>query len=442
MKPLGKEAEAKLLAAIEKTAELVNDGDTPNQAIIKAAREANVPPGHVNLMVQAYNTGRTTRQRQLGDDPLEKSADFDMADASIVLEALYPSQFKTAAQIQRETVVSMEYAVSPRGMLERREKIATLRRGHSLDWSLIEKPPDPLPQDPQWLRKKAMARVESNRRQADESRRLLSASTDKMASMLDELRDMFMPIDSPKFGYAKVAARHWFGEPGVKIFHYLEETTPGIHKRGHHENVRGVFALVEKIMEVSGTHTMLKKAHDTRLIELGKDTEKTIRPFVSALSRSVLDTPSSTEKLAEGIWSPFTQNVAGSFTKDILTGVAKNISPTDDSSLVNNSLEQLTDPAHESELRNIRVNSMLQDLMTNDPVISSYDPHETLNAFNEVGEAAPRAADQRLIMQSVLRQRLQQGSLDPFQVGQLLDMETKLKKRQEGANAASSESVL
>jgi hypothetical protein len=84
MQSLSKAAEQKLIAAIEKAASLVNTGTAPNDAIIKSAAEANIPAGHINLMVHAYNTGRTTKQREQGSDPLEKAADFQLADAETV----------------------------------------------------------------------------------------------------------------------------------------------------------------------------------------------------------------------------------------------------------------------------------------------------------------------------------------------------------------------
>jgi hypothetical protein len=64
MRSLSKEAEHKLIAAIEKAAALVNAGEEPNSAIIKSASAANIPAGHINLMVHAYNTGRTNKQRE------------------------------------------------------------------------------------------------------------------------------------------------------------------------------------------------------------------------------------------------------------------------------------------------------------------------------------------------------------------------------------------
>jgi hypothetical protein len=116
----------------------------------------------------------------------------------------------------------------------------------------------------------------------------------------------------------------------------------------------------------------------------------------------------------------------------------KYMQPPSTQSLVNQNMSALTDPQHESNLRNIRMQAMLQDLMTNDPVIAGYDPEETLSAFNEIGEASPRAADQRLVMQTLLRKRLSQGVLDPFEVDQLLGIEGKLRSRDQGRSDASA----
>src|SRR5690554_6365924 len=89
--------ERRLLSAVEKTAELVNDGEHPNDAVVKAAQECGLRPGDIATVVRAYNTGRTTRQRLSGEGLWEKAADFELADTATVLERLYPDQTKTAA---------------------------------------------------------------------------------------------------------------------------------------------------------------------------------------------------------------------------------------------------------------------------------------------------------------------------------------------------------
>src|SRR5690242_10383338 len=110
---MSKQSEAKILRGVEEMIDLVEEGLHPNAALTKVAGRGNYPPGHLRLMAQAYNTGRTNFQRKSASDPLSKTASFPLADAGKVLEELYPSQVKSAAARWQEDVVSDEYAASP-----------------------------------------------------------------------------------------------------------------------------------------------------------------------------------------------------------------------------------------------------------------------------------------------------------------------------------------
>ena len=145
MQPLSKEAEQKLIGAIERAAGYVNEGMAPNDAIVKSASESHIPAGHLNLMVHAYNTGRTTKQREQGEGTLEKAADFQLADADVVRDRLFPKDVKTAAQIELAHVVSTDYAVSPTGMLQRRK--AAMAKEAAAAVALPEKTWTPPPRD-------------------------------------------------------------------------------------------------------------------------------------------------------------------------------------------------------------------------------------------------------------------------------------------------------
>lgn len=83
----------------------------------------------------------------------------------------------------------------------------------------------------------------------------------------------------------------------------------------------------------------------------------------------------------------------------------------------------LTDPEHESALRNIRAQSMLHDMILNDPVLSGHDPHDVAMAFNELADVAPQFVDSPSAMTALLRKRLEAGQMADFDVKQLVDME-------------------
>ena len=92
-------------------------------------------------------------------------------------------------------------------------------------------------------------------------------------------------------------------------------------------------------------------------------------------------------------------------------------------------LEKLTDPEHDTELRRAQVSSMLNNFLTDDDVIKGHDPREVLEHFNGIAQIVPHGANQTEIMRSLLRKRLTQGAVDPFDLEMMLRIENGLKKR-------------
>ena len=97
-------------------------------------------------------------------------------------------------------------------------------------------------------------------------------------------------------------------------------------------------------------------------------------------------------------------------------------------------LEAYMDPVHDAEMARIRSQAMLNDFLANDPVISTYDPDEVLDAFNQVAQMVPRASMQAAVMRGQLRKLLQQQTaMEPFEANQLVEVEKGLKSVQEPA---------
>jgi hypothetical protein len=396
--------------------------------------------------VHAYNTGRTTRQRELGETPLEKAADFELADSAVVLDKLYPTAVKTAAQLQQDSVVSFEYAIPPSGMLERRA--AQLRKEAAAKVVIppMEKAAEyvPLEHDPESMFKKAYNRTKANTAKLEESRREVTMSYHKAAGHLDALRDYFREPDHMMYGDVVADVRHRLGPPGNLVMQKLAAMEPRLLKEAAtkqvHMGASPAVKLAEATLQELHRYNELKSAHDKLAAELAADSEAVMRPFVQRPSTCILTGNRFSEKTSN-VSNAFTWGLTGAAAKDALGGIAHTMMPPKEK-LLQRSLSELSDPQHEANLRNIRTQAMLQDLMSNDPVISGYQPDEVLGAFNELGEVSPRAVDQRLIMQPMLRKRLQQGVLDPFEVDQLLGMEGKLKTRDQVTDDAPSESIL
>lgn len=429
MKKLSKQAEDRLLLAIEKTAMVINDSELdPSEAIAKVANEMGVPPGHINLLVHAYNTGRTTRQRLDGNNALERAAEFPLADASRVLELMFPDTVKTASQNRREAAISFEYTIPPSGMLRRREKRALL--ANKVDWRLCEKPPE-YPCDPMAAMRKAYGEAERLHRKIAEARREMAHARDKMASTFMALTDYFRQPDAIPIRDCKEQLTIMYGNKGGQIIDEIVNVTPGLLKLSQHkradnrarlEPVDGEpYAIVSQLLDELDEYKTKKSNYETIRKTAGEQAEAAIRPFGQPEPQSVLEGfPSSTEleKTADSFLAPL---AAASMLKNILsTGQpAQRATP---------SIVDTIDPEHDQQLRAIRTQTMLQDFMLNDPVISESDPEDIVSAYNEIVQIAPRAADKRLLVQTLLRRRLAQGTLDPFEIESLIGAETQQKR--------------
>lgn len=106
--------------------------------------------------------------------------------------------------------------------------------------------------------------------------------------------------------------------------------------------------------------------------------------------------------------------------------LGKAISPGDDAEA--EAVGEIFDPAHEAELTKIRTQAMMSDFMSNDPVISTYDPEEVTAAYNQIVSMAPRSAQQPAIMRGMIRKMLQQqDAMEPFEAEQVASIEQKMK---------------
>lgn len=574
MRTLTKEAERKLIAAIEKAASLVNDGMAPNAAIIKSAGEANIPAGHINLMVHAYNTGRTTKQRENGESTLEKAADFNLADTDTVLKALYPEQVKTSAEIARNEAVSTEYAVPPSGFLARRRD--AMQKAASAAVSLPEKTWTPPPRDEHAAAMRAHSEKNAALRAAEETRRQAAAAYQKAANSLDELNIYFRTPGNMPFGDALREVGLRLGPSGVSVLqkvaavypHFNKQADTGKNHYGHdpvYKLVEDVIGTVEQYNEAQSRVSTkkaeagfgkkeapkfitgsilhnpadepltLKEAADPKMLarvaenrakaqelaaaraatapalgsldastgwgrdsfdgpdraapvstksldrKIDRDTAPKTSPeeYVDELfkdwdasidehEKRVADGRAQAAKVPEPA-NPFTQisDVARDPLKKLLGGglsaatstssginsamknmnigvttpvkvvggligasqegvsgqIGKMLSGDDKNDKTKQHFQALTDTDHEQALKTIRAKGVLHDLVINDPVISGYDPHDVAMAFNEVAELAPNLVDSPGMIQSVLRKRLEAGSLADFDVKQILEMD-------------------
>ena len=462
MRALNKEAEQKLISAIERAASLVNSGSTPNDAIIKSASGANIPAGHINLMVHAYNTGRTTKQREQGENTVEKSADFQLANADVVMEALYPAQVKTSSAIEQSSTVSTEYAVSPTGFLGRRR--AALDKTASAQIALPVNTWVPAPRDEQAAVERAYSQKVAEKRAAEEVRRVASAAYQKAAAAMEKLCEYFRVPGNMSFGDAVREVSLRLGNDGETVLHKVAAVYPHLTKQAATREmyigdlvpcqlVENVLNAVEDYNTAQNAANVIKTASAPIKKEVPEfltgsilyspaDEPLTLKeaagkPLPPAFSpKDVKNIQRHLKTLASTPKAPTTSfgtNLGAALTRPAnlvanAMGSAKGTlglggEPESPKDAVKNQYNKLTDPDHETMLRDIRSQGTIHDLMLNDPVISGYDPQDVATAYNEISDAAPSLGDSPAIMQAMMRKRLAAGQLGDFDVKQLLDMD-------------------
>jgi hypothetical protein len=443
MRPLTKEAEQKLVAAIERAAGYVNTGMAPNDAIVKSAATSDIPAGHINLMVHAYNTGRTTKQREQGDSTLEKAADFPMADAAAVIEALYPKAVKTSAEISQQHVVSAEYALPVRDMLARRQ--AGQVKAAAAKISLPEKTWVPPPRDPEAAVRRAASEKRAAELAGEELRRQATMAYSKAAAAMEALHEYFRHPGNMSFQDAVRETGLRLGAEEVAALTKLANVYPHLTKQAA---TKEVFVgecepckLAAAVVDAVEAYNAAQASVPVKQASIKKETPEIL---TESILYSYANEPLTLKTAAPGGGGrpgggggggrggrDHAQNGGGSTVNfGNILGPPRNIAgilgaadPAAAHKSQVNAFRGLTDPEHETALRNIRAQGMLHDMIMNDPVVSGHDPQEVAAAFNELADIAPQFVDSPAAMQALLRKRLESGQMADFDVKQLVDME-------------------
>lgn len=225
MSTLSKAAEGKLLSAIEAAAEFVNKGLSPNEAIIKSATQHNIPPGHLDLMVHAYNTGRTTTQREIGASTLDKAANFPVADATAIKQSLFSSEVKTSAEIAGSAAISFDYAVTPNGWLNRMAKKSSALRAE------LEKKDRVKVAHENSVMPSLYSQKMAKQRDTEERRRVVTDLYYKTAMKFEALAEYFKTAGHATYGDVIEDSAIVHGEHGVLVLKKLAGLYPELEKQ-------------------------------------------------------------------------------------------------------------------------------------------------------------------------------------------------------------------
>lgn len=428
---ISKASEKRLLGALEKVSALTNSGEHPNDAIIKIAAEEHIPMGHVQLMVNAVNTGKTNAQRLTSYDPGEKAAEFPLADAATVLHALYPDTVTTKAAAHLETFVADEYSQSPKWI---REKQAQEKTARVVDWKLTDQKPV-VERDPDYAIKKAYGAVQKLHQNCEAQRRELSSCRDEAVKLANSIREYFIHSGHIPFDEVAGNCEIMMGKAAGVV---LKMTKP--QKEAHARSSPSLvdlhskpYSLIKRAIQLASEFTTRKEAYAAAVKTANDEARKLLRPFGVGpeTGQSVMvDLYSPPQTKLAGLGSLLMGGLGLMRAGDIAKEVGKRVPGTRPSSeLEQKDMMELMDPSHEREIRNIQSEALLNDLLSNDEVIRGYDPEEAIDAYNEVSQLTPYAANKKAIIRDLMRKRLAGGaaSLDNFTITDALGQQDKLR---------------
>jgi len=431
---LTKESEERISAALSKVAVLTAAGESPNDAIVKIASERKIPAGHVRLMVRAFNNGSSLGHIRSKDNLAEKAAAFALADASEILERMYPSDVKTPAQKTAASTVGDDYGMSPAGWLKRRAQNS--QRAVLTKTAAAREPclPD-YPELPHRRSQKAVSALHDLRREHATVQDAAISACYKVAATVNDVGEYFRRPDHRPVAEVMVNASAAFGSAGSRLVEHAASMTKvaksNVALMTHafsrdDEPYSLIKAALDAMTDFSTKRTSLEQL-ETYLPEKRAEV---LRPFAlgpetDVITGSVWDNQSQT-KQASGLLG---LGIAG-FMGGSARGLAEKVAPKSREDLVQDKLQELSSSEHEDKLRAIRTQTMMHEMMASDPVIGGYDPGDVMEAYNHLAQVAPRAMQQRVMAQALIRKYLEQASaIDPFDVDQMLDVESKFTDR-------------
>lgn len=420
MEKLSKSDEQLVLAALESSIGLVNGGLGANEALAKKAEENGFGAELAKRMVEAYNVSKTLAHYKHAAAE-KRGENFPLADAQEVLKLLYaPRAVKTAA--------------APVRLLFGERENFNVKAAANVPLPALRSMP--LDRDPDvefnaWTRERdRLQLVESEARQAHAELGL------KMAGALGRAVHHFKLATHTPFQEVEKRAAAEYGDLGRRCMDM-------IHRAGNLAEARwtktaSARLVLDRSKEPYGDIANLVAWAKAAAMQAQKEAAASCS-LKAHMAKKPYKGKKTASLLSEALSSPFPvegptgsreglrnallekQAVVSLFMplNEMFWGGVKDPAKESPTSML--------DPQHEAGLKSIKVRGMLNDLMSNDEVISQYPREQVLDGYNKIIEVAPEAGSRSLVMRGLLRRHLQQGGvMEPHEVKALAETEQKI----------------
>lgn len=441
MNKISQADKTRLLDAMDQISGLVEDGVDPNTAVVMVAKSAGCfPPGQVQLMVQAFNTAQANQQRSHGEDVMDKAAAVPLVCPDVVMESLFPTRAKSAAAVHRSEAISPDYFLDPDALWQK-DRVRLSRSGRDVFAPEIEKRADARPDEQV---RRVVGREENAcwnslrdwEKLMDQQRVTVEDCRQKLARSLEKARRLVQTSACEPFEEITQTMQAVHGFLGKALMDQLKSDRP---RRILKTAAQAGYRLFDRNRDPYRTlsrcadETMALHAAQAKLASMQQNAvyrrAKRIISGAPALAPTAAKTAAAGDEKkpaavpAQGGLLGGLRTGWNSMTSSLYGGEAKDWRKVDDKLL-----EELESPEHKLEMQKIRQKALLSDLISNDEVVSGYDPEEVMTTYNDLQRLAPRAVQQPAVLRAVLRRALAQGTTDVHELDQLLRLEESLRK--------------
>lgn len=442
MQNLSKSDEQKLLDGVKKAVDLVdNNGLSPNEAMQKVAEELQYSPGFLKAACNAFNNGRQLAQWNANDSILDKLASFPLADYEEVHKSMWGDTKEKSASISYEKPIIASYDA------EFKKQLLDMPLGSLEKAASDELHPLAADELADRASKKAYSNFEFARRVNEEARRVKTAANAELEVRINNLTNYFKKFAQDRLPLAEVenAVAVYYGEAGKALMSHVAADFPrekraSDYKPGWSGFAKQVDRNKEPYTLVTSCIKQAELLHRaTENLESADRELQAAKECVASFSQP----RSNTQDGSQSILTPsLIENGSGQKSANLMSGlafgagggVAKSIADAASQSSAKQLEEQvkeLESPEHLNELRKIRAQTVLTQLLSDpESPLSKYDPEEVLTTYNDLVQFSPRLADQPSAIAPLLNKRLM-GNTEPFEIGEQLKLEQGLKTVQD-----------
>lgn len=435
MLELNENDEQLLLRGVKRAAELTDAGMSANDAMLKTAQELKYTPGFLRVACNAFNTGRQNAQWDSHSDILDKLASVELVDYSKVADELwgvksaekYASAVSSPSRsIPKSPPVTTYADVRTSWKMSGPEFVSTTTEKQASEKTADEKRAESAAQVALKFRNLSHLRqaMERSRTEKAAAESAFNLELHKLYSYFRQSPDLRASLES-----VKTAAVTYRGEICSNLFDYVEATVPPKLLRGGHSKLatdwsKAPFCYVDALLSKGSELAKRTAAYD-----------KVAADYVALYDELHPSPPKpGPDPAAEidlglmkdaGLLSGMLSASAFGATRSAMDSLKE-----DEDKKLEKYVTDLDSPDHLNQLRKVRAQTILAELMSDpDNPISSYDPEQVAREYNNLVEMSPRLADQPAVISSVLNKRLV-GNTEPFELAETLKLEEGLKKTQ------------